>query len=52
LMRLIFRPWGWHYAHLHGRVPWKGYGRYWGPPPWEHEGKEDEAEAEAKAEDK
>ena len=52
LMRMIFRPWGWHYAHLHGRVPWKGYGRYWGPPPWEHEGKEDEAEAEAKTEDK
>ena len=52
LMRLIFRPWGWHYGHMHGRGPWKGYGRHWGPPPWEREGKEDEAEADAEKEDK
>ena len=43
-MRLIFfRPWAWHYGHMHGRGPWKGYGRYWGPPPWAHEGEEGEA---------
>ena len=52
LMRLIFRPWGWHYAHMHGRGPWKGYGRYWGPPPWPYEDKEGEADADAEKEEK
>ena len=48
LMRLIFfRPWAWHYGHMHGRGPWKGYGGPWGTPPW---AREDEAEAEANAE--
>ena len=45
LMRLIFRPWAWHYGPMHGRGPWKGYGRYWGPPPWASDDKEGEAEA-------
>ena len=52
LIRLIFRPWGWHYGHMHGRGPWKGYGRYWGTPPWEHDGQEGEPEAKAEKEDK
>jgi hypothetical protein len=52
LMRLIFRPWGWHYGHMYGRGPWKDYGRHWGPPPWEHEGKEGEAETDSEKEDK
>ena len=55
LMRLIFfRHWAWHYGPMHGRGPWKGYGRYWGPPPWAREGDEGEAEADvdAKKEDK
>jgi hypothetical protein len=54
LMRLIFfRPWAWHYGHMRGRGPWKGYGRPWGPPPWAYEDKEGEAEADAeKKEDK
>ena len=54
LMRLIFfRPWAWHYSHMHGRGPWKGYGVPWGTPPWAREDKEDEAEADAeKKEDK
>ena len=53
LMRLIFfRPWAWHYGHMHGRGPWKGYGRYWGPPPWARENDEGEAEADAEKEDK
>jgi len=47
LMRMIFRPWGWHYGHIHGRGPWKGRGRHWGPPPWPYEDKEGEAEASA-----
>ena len=45
LMRLIFRPWGWHYAHMQGRGPWKGYSP-WGTPPWAREGEEGEADAE------
>ena len=50
LLRLIlFRPWGWHYGHTHGRGPWKGYGGPWGPPPWAHE--EKEGESETKKED-
>ena len=54
LMRLIFfRRWGWHHGHMHGRGPWKGYGRHWGPPPWAREDEEGEAEADAdKKEDK
>jgi hypothetical protein len=54
LMRLIFRPWTWHYGPMHGRGPWKGYGHPWGTPPWAREGKEGEAEADAdtKQEDK
>ena len=52
LMRLIFRPWGWHYGHMHGRGPWKGYGRHWGTPPWAYEDKEGEPEADAEKEDK
>ena len=53
LMRLIFfRPWAWHYGHMHGRGPWKGYGGPWGTPPWAREEKEDEAEANAEKEDK
>ena len=52
LMRMIFRPWGWHYyGHMHGRGPWKGHGRYWGPPPWVREGEEGEAKADDKKED-
>lgn len=47
LMRLIFRPWGWHYGHMHGRGYWKKHGRYWGGPPWERDGKENEAEADS-----
>jgi hypothetical protein len=47
LLRLIFfRPWGWHYGHMHGRGPWKGYGGPWGPPPWAQEDKEGEEKAE------
>jgi hypothetical protein len=51
LLRLIFfRPWAWHYAHMHGRGPWKGYyGRPWGPPPWAREDDEGEAEPDAEA---
>ena len=53
LMRLIFfRPWAWHYGHMHGRGPWKGYGGPWGTPPWAREEKEGEAEANAEKEDK
>ena len=52
LMRMIFRPWGWHYGHMHGRGPWKGYGRTWGPPPWAREGEEDEEELNAEKVDK
>jgi uncharacterized membrane protein YhdT len=54
LLRLIFRPWAWHYGPMHGRAPWKGYGGPWGTPPWEREGKEGEVEADAdiKQEDK
>ena len=52
LMRLIFfRPWAWHYGHMHGRGPWKGYGP-WGTPPWAREGEEGEAEANAEKENK
>jgi len=52
LLRLIFfRPWAWHYGHTHGRGHWKGYGRYWGPPPWTSEDKEGEAETDAKKEE-
>lgn len=47
LMRMIFRPWGWHYGHMHGRGHWKKQGRHWGPPPWPYEDKEGEAEADA-----
>ena len=47
LMRLIFfRPWAWHYSHMHGRGPWKGYGGPWGTPPWAREGEEGKAEAD------
>jgi hypothetical protein len=50
LLRMVFfRPWAWHYGHMHGRGPWKGYGP-WGTPPWEREGKEGEANADAKQE--
>jgi hypothetical protein len=53
LLRLIFfRPWGWHYGHMHGRGPWKGTYGPWGPPPWAREEKEGEAEAEAGKEGK
>ena len=55
LLRLIFfRPWAWHYSHMRGRGPWKGYGHPWGSPPWAREGDEGEAEAaaDAKKEDK
>ena len=52
LMRMIFRPWGWHYGHMHGRGPWRKHGRYWGPPPWPYEDKEGEAEADAEKEEK
>jgi len=55
LMRLIFRPWGWNYGHMYGHGHWKGHGRYWGPPPWEHEGhegKEGEGKTETKTKDK
>jgi hypothetical protein len=53
LMRLIFfRPWAWHYSHMHGRGPWKGYGGPWGTPPWASEGKEGEAETNAEKDDK
>ena len=52
LMRLIFRPWSWHYGPMQGRGPWKGYGHPWGTPPWAHEDKEGEAEADAEKEDK
>jgi hypothetical protein len=52
LMRMIFRPWGWHYGHMHGRGPWKKHGRHWGPPPWPYEEKEGEAESDAEKEDK
>jgi len=52
LMRMIFRPWGWHYyGHMHGRGPWKGYGRYWGTPPWARESEDGKAEADDKKED-
>ena len=47
LMRMIFRPWGWHYGHMHGRGPWKKHGRHWGGPPWAYEDKDGEAEADA-----
>jgi len=46
LMRMTFRPWGWHYGHMHGRGPWKGHGRHWGSPPWSYGDKEGEAEAD------
>ena len=46
LLRLIFRPWGWHYGPMHGHGPWKGYGHPWGTPPWAREEKEGEADAE------
>jgi hypothetical protein len=50
LLRLIFfRPWGWHYGHIHGRGPWKGYGGPWGTPPWAHEAKEGEVEEKDKS---
>jgi hypothetical protein len=53
LLRLIFfRPWGWHYGHMHGRDSWKGYYGPWGPPPWAREDKEGEAEAESGKENK
>jgi hypothetical protein len=53
LMRLIFfRPWAWHYGHMHGRGSWKGNGGPWGTPPWAREEKEGEAEANAEKEDK
>jgi hypothetical protein len=53
LMRLIFfRRWAWGYGHMHGRGPWKGYGGPWGTPPWAREGETDEAEADAKEEEK
>ena len=53
LMRMIFfRPWAWHYGHRHGHGPWKGYGRHWGPPPWEREDEGDEAEPDSEKEDK
>jgi len=53
LMRMVFRPWGWHYyGHMHGRGPWKGYGRHWGPPPWTREGEEGEDEVNAEKVDK
>ena len=47
LMRMIFRPWGWHYGHMHRHGPWMKYGRHWGGPPWPYEDKEGEAEADA-----
>ena len=52
VMRMIFRPWGWHYAHMHGHGPWKGRGRHWGGPPWAYDDKEGEEEAKADVEKK
>jgi hypothetical protein len=53
LMRLIFfRRWAWHYGHMHGRGPWKGYGGPWGTPPWAREGEEDDEQKEKKADEK
>lgn len=53
LMRLIFfRPWSWHYGHMHGRGYWKKHGRHWGGPPWAREGEGGEAEADSEKEDK
>lgn len=53
LMRMIFRPWGWHHAYMHGRGPWNKHDRHWDGPPWAYEDKEGEAEADAeKKEDK
>ena len=51
LMRMIFRPWGWHYGHMHGRGPWKGSGRHWGGPPWAYEDKEDDNKADSEKEE-
>jgi len=52
LLRMIFfRPWRWHYAHMRGHGPWKGYGGPWGPPPWARDEKENEAEADAEKKD-
>ena len=52
LIRLIFfRPWGWHYGHMHGRGPWKGHGRHWGGPPWAYGESEDDKETDTENKD-
>ena len=48
LMRLIFRPWGWHHGHMHRHGHWKGYGP-WGTPPWARESDEGESDDDSDA---
>ena len=43
LMRMIFRPWGWHYGPMHGRGPWKGHDH-----PWAREENNGEADADTR----
>ena len=42
LLRLIFRPWGWHYSPMHGHGPWKG------DHPWAREENAGDADQDAK----